>query len=142
MLITLITSCESTETPGDLRPLGQHTFIDSVRVLGTAAGAWECFNQLLNVTLSLYNVQVPSPSYSALSFFANQETGIMLVASPPLCIMASASSSVSEEGLPSLPCLEDKMWTSRGDLSASKVEGAYLCELDSPLPPCSPFTTI
>lgn len=43
---TFITSCECTEILGDLKPLGQHTFIDRVCVLGTAAGAWECFNLL------------------------------------------------------------------------------------------------
>ena len=84
-------------------------FIDRVCVLGTAVGAWECFNLLFSARLSLYSIKVSSPSYSVLSFFANQEKGIMLVASPHPCIMASASSSVSEEAITSLyPALRNK----------------------------------
>lgn len=80
-----ITSWESTEILGSLKPFIQLRLTDRRRVQGTcwrtAVAAREHFHLLVSARLSSCNTKVSSPSYSALSFFANWENGIMLVAS-------------------------------------------------------------
>lgn len=141
-----ITSCESTEAFGDPKPLAHHTFVDRPCVLGprwrTAVAAWESFTTLFGAGLSSYNIKVSSPSYSTLSFFANQEKGIMPMASPPPCVAASASLSASEGLRYRYPALRNKHALAGGDLSTPKVGGVYLGELDIPFPPCIPSTAV
>lgn len=99
-------------------------FVDGVCVLGTAAGAHECFNN------AEVRTPVSSPSYSAARFSADQEKGTALVASPHLCITASASASVSADALtalhPAWPCLFlEELRCALGD---SSVESERVCQ--------------